>query len=1010
MKRILLLLWIMSLILAAQISNCAPATWYNNAWKYRRTINVDNTANLTDLTSFQVKISLTNANFDFTRPLADGSDLRVTDADGVSLIPYYIQQYDSQTSHTATIWVRVPTIPGAQAKSIYLYYGNSAPATFTLPPTGLFNRPTAPIGHGVAENMVYDAATNKFYVIYCPVVNGVINTVNMSSASSPLGPWTDLGTILPLGPAGSWDANTVYAPHLIQNNGTWFLYYTGGTDIYGDNNALGVATAASVTGPYTRYSGNPLLSASRLPGDWEQSRDAEPYVYYSTIINKWVMLYMGDAGADAVNIERVGYAVANSPTGPWTKFAGNPIIDFSPAPAWDAATVADPFCVELDGTAYIFYTGGATSDQPWEVGFVTTKDYQTFTKQHIVYGRGTTGEWDAANAFRGAISKGALNYAGTWFFPYSNAADWSVATMNAVSTAKGFDPFQVFDYYDDFSGTSVDYNKWGHPAQSGEGGSFSVANNVLTLNSGVGSYETLVGRRSFGAGHTMEVSVRRNNADGTGNHAGEFGFGIEDRTQLLRMYDYNSPYWLFDTTYAPDQSLLALPQSIDTGWHTQRVAFISAGLVKGQSDNSPWQTISTVIPTVSLKPWLFAYAAPGNSTTMNFSSLLVRGYANTDPILSVSAEQLVPQPQPTTAPANVAAAPGATQVSVSWSAVSGISQYVVKRATVHGGPYTTIASNVTTTTYLDTLLTNGVTYYYVVDAANSGGIGPNSSEVAATPFASLQSLALNPTTVTGGTSVQGTLALNSPAPTGGAIVTLMSSNTLAATVPATVTIAAGATSTTFTVTTKTVTANAGVTISAIYAGVTKTAALTVQAPAPPTMQVLFPTADAYVQAGDNANSNFGSQTLLIVKKVTNDSTSVYNRSIYLKFDLTAVTKTPTKALLALTVDSASNPTTSAENVNLYSIAGATWSESTITWNNAPGLNRTNFSSTGAFLTSQSISLAAGTKASFDLSAFIAANLGKVVTLQMIDASPQNVYLTFESREAASNKPTLTLTF
>ena len=176
------------------------------------------------------------------------------------------------------------------------------------------------------------------------------------------------------------------------------------------------------------------------------------------------------------------------------------------------------------------------------------------------------------------------------------------------------------------------------------------------------------------------------------------------------------------------------------------------------------------------------------------------------------------------------------------------------------------------------------------------------------------------------------------------------------------------------------------------------------------MQVLYPTADAYVQAGTNANSNFGSQPLLIVKKVTNNSTSIYNRGIYLKFDLTAVTKTPTKALLALTVDSAANPTTSAENVNLYSIAGATWSEATITWNNAPGLNRTNFSSTGTFLTSQSISLAAGTKASFDLSAFIAANLGKVVTLQMIDASPQNVYLTFESREAASNKPTLTLTF
>lgn len=95
------------------------------------------------------------------------------------------------------------------------------------------------------------------------------------------------------------------------------------------------------------------------------------------------------------------------------------------------------------------------------------------------------------------------------------------------------------------------------------------------------------------------------------------------------------------------------------------------------------------------------------------------------------------------------------------------------------------------------------------------------------PPASLSALTLSPASVTGGNSSQGMVTLTSAAPTGGAVVTLSSSNINAATVPASVTLAAGVTSTTFTVTTKTVTASTPVTLSASQGGVTKTAVLTV---------------------------------------------------------------------------------------------------------------------------------------------------------------------------------------
>ena len=105
---------------------------------------------------------------------------------------------------------------------------------------------------------------------------------------------------------------------------------------------------------------------------------------------------------------------------------------------------------------------------------------------------------------------------------------------------------------------------------------------------------------------------------------------------------------------------------------------------------------------------------------------------------------------------------------------------------------------------------------------------------AAASTATLSSLSLNPTTVTGGTqSSTGTVTLSGAAPSGGAVVSLSSSNTAVARTPASVTIAAGSTSATFTVTTSSVSTSAAITISAVYAGTTKTATLTVNPAAPP---------------------------------------------------------------------------------------------------------------------------------------------------------------------------------
>src|SRR5437899_10316974 len=80
----------------------------------------------------------------------------------------------------------------------------------------------------------------------------------------------------------------------------------------------------------------------------------------------------------------------------------------------------------------------------------------------------------------------------------------------------------------------------------------------------------------------------------------------------------------------------------------------------------------------------------------------------------------------------------------------------------------------------------------------------------------VSSLTLNPTSVVGGVqSSTGTVTLSGPAPTGGAQVTLSSSNG-AASVPASVTVPGGSSSATFTVNTSIVLVSTSATISASY--------------------------------------------------------------------------------------------------------------------------------------------------------------------------------------------------
>lgn len=85
------------------------------------------------------------------------------------------------------------------------------------------------------------------------------------------------------------------------------------------------------------------------------------------------------------------------------------------------------------------------------------------------------------------------------------------------------------------------------------------------------------------------------------------------------------------------------------------------------------------------------------------------------------------------APTGLTATAGALQVSLGWNAVSGATNYIVKRSASDGGPYDNIATNLATS-YVDTGLQSGAPYYYVVSAVDLvGNEGFNSVQASATP-------------------------------------------------------------------------------------------------------------------------------------------------------------------------------------------------------------------------------------------------------------------------------------
>jgi hypothetical protein len=100
-------------------------SWWDVRWEYRMRLWINNTWLGEDLVDFPVLVSLSGDCFNFSKAKSNGDDIRFTDSDGITLLNYETETWNS-TSRRADLWVSIPLIRRTgTTEYIYMYYGNA---------------------------------------------------------------------------------------------------------------------------------------------------------------------------------------------------------------------------------------------------------------------------------------------------------------------------------------------------------------------------------------------------------------------------------------------------------------------------------------------------------------------------------------------------------------------------------------------------------------------------------------------------------------------------------------------------------------------------------------------------------------------------------------------------------------------------------------------------------------------------------------------------------------------
>jgi hypothetical protein len=189
------------------------------------------------------------------------------------------------------------------------------------------------------------------------------------AASSDLCHWQVMDGILQTRPAGDWDEFRIWAPFVYEENGVYYLYYTGVTESIAQSIMLATSTNPADPDSWVRQG---VMFQPDHPGSvwegfdkWSDCRDP-------TVFKIGALYHMYYTGLD-VDGGIVGLATAPTPAGPWT--------DQGAVMTKSEVMLESPTLAFFDGMYYLFYHQssqvasrpvyhyGQTPSGPWSEAF-----------------------------------------------------------------------------------------------------------------------------------------------------------------------------------------------------------------------------------------------------------------------------------------------------------------------------------------------------------------------------------------------------------------------------------------------------------------------------------------------------------------------------------------------------------------------------------------------------------------------------------------------------------------
>jgi hypothetical protein len=308
---------------------------------------------------------------------------------------------------------------------------------------------------------------------------------------------------------------------------------------------------------------------------------------------------------------------------------------------------------------------------------------------------------------------------------------FDISTLTSVNSA-------VLMLYGNINGTS--------PTNLGVS-AYAVSDNTWTENGITWNNQPAIGTTALASNVVTDSSPRWYSFDITSYIQSAKAAGASQVSVALQMTTFDTgSYVVFNSREASNNtpelvvgtSSTATAPTIATQPASLTVtAGQPASFTVGANGTAPltyqWQhQISGTWNNVGTNSATLAISAAQSSDAGNYQVIVSNSAGS---VTSSTATLTVNVPAPA-APTNLSASAGNGQASLTWTAASGATSYNVYRGTTMNGESTAaIATNVSGTTFTNTGLTNGTTYYYKVAAVGTGGTSPLSGEASATPAA-----------------------------------------------------------------------------------------------------------------------------------------------------------------------------------------------------------------------------------------------------------------------------------